>query len=107
RHIVGCRVEDYDVFSYLPSESVEVISTNGEHFPAAHLAELLTPDAGASVLLAYSGRYYSGTAAALRNSFGRGASYYLGTYLDVGGLLSFLRPALHEAGVHTVDDLDA
>ena len=106
RHIVGCRVEDYDTFSYLPSESVEVISTNGARFPAAHLAELLKPDAGASVLFTYSGRYYSGTAAALRNSFGRGASYYLGTYLDTGGLLAFLWPALHEAGIPTIDDLD-
>jgi beta-galactosidase len=106
RHIVGGRVEDYDTFSYLPSEPVEVISAYGARFPAAHLAELLTPDAGASVLLTYSGRYYSGTAAALRNSFGQGASYYLGTYLDAGGLRAFLRPALHEAGIPTVDDLD-
>ncbi len=106
RPIVGCRVEDYDTFSHLPSESVEVISNNGARFAAAHLAELLAPDVGVSVLLTYSGRYYSGTAAALRNTFGRGVSYYLGTFLDTEALLAFLRPVLHEAGIPIIGDLD-
>ena len=106
RHIVGCHVEDYDVFSWLPLEPVEVISSNGGHFAALHLAELLVPDAEASVLLTYSGRYYTSSAAALRYSFGEGASYYLGTYLNAEGLLAFLRPALQEAGVPTIEDLD-
>jgi beta-galactosidase len=106
RQVVGCWVEDYDSFSSLPSEPVEVSSGNGTRFPALHLAELLKPDSAATVLLTYSGRYYTRAAAAVRNSFGRGASYYLGTYLDIKGLLAFLQPALHEAGIPTLDGVD-
>ena len=106
RDVIGGRIEDYDCFSHLADDAVEVVSRSGARFPALHLAELIAPDAGTSAELTYKGRYYSGRAAALRNPFGQGVSYYLGTYLAAEGLEAFLREPLHESGIPTIEDLD-
>ncbi|MGA2765860.1 MAG: beta-galactosidase [Spirochaetia bacterium] len=106
RDLIGGRIDDYDCFSHLADDAVEVVSSSGARFSALHLAELIAPDTGTSVELTYEGRYYSGRAAALRNPFGQGVSYYLGTYLDAQGLEAFLREPLHESGIPTIEGLD-
>ncbi len=102
----GCTVTDYDTFSFLPDESVQVVEAGGASFAAEHLAELLEPSRGAEPLLTYRGRYYSGRVAAVRNRSGKGTAYYLGTFLSEEGLANFLRLVLGEAKLPVVDDLD-
>lgn len=104
--LAGCEVRDYDTFSHYPSERVGVITASGAHVPALHLAEVLAPKEGATTVLSYQGRYYSGAPAAVRNGFGKGSTYYLGTFLDGTALREFLKQPLRDAGVAVLDDLD-
>jgi len=104
--VAGCTVADYDAFSFLSDESVAVTDTNGNRDVAHHLAELLHPAPSAATVLTYEGRYYSGRTAAVRNAYGSGTCYLLGTYLDAKGLQSFLRQPLADASVSAAESLD-
>ncbi len=103
--VTGCAVADYDSFSTLPGDPVQVVADDGAAYPAVHLAELLRPAKEAETLLSYRGRYYSGQAAGVRNRCGRGTSYYLGTFLQEKGLAAFLRIPLVEAQIAILDGL--
>ncbi|HUZ18561.1 MAG TPA: beta-galactosidase [Spirochaetia bacterium] len=106
REMVGCTVDDYDVFSHLVSEPLEVATAGGKRIQARHLAEILSPGGEATPFLTYRGRYYTGAAAAVRNAFGRGVAYYLGTLLDADGLVELLPEILAEASIPVMAGLD-
>lgn len=75
RRLCGCVVEEYDPIGKFKQR---VSATKGESYAVTGWCDLVKPE-GAEVWARYEGRFYSGTAAVTRNSFGAGKAYYVGT----------------------------
>jgi beta-galactosidase len=97
--LAGCIIEEADVFSSVPGCTLQVKLPTGAAVPARGVAEILSPLTGTLALATYSGRYYSGRAAATLHHFGKGACLYLGTVLDAAGLSELLLPVLSDRGL--------
>jgi beta-galactosidase len=119
REVAGCHVEEYDAFSQVAgletlapaqtdrcSAGVHVCCPAGHLYRAHGLADVLVPEGNTEVTHTYADHYYAGKPAVVRNAYGAGRCYYVGTVMEADGLRGFLRyDVLPAAGVATLPDL--
>lgn len=106
REVAGCYVEEYDAFSQVAGLEMRVRCPAGHLYRAHGLADVLVPEGGAEVTHTYADHYYAGKPAVVRHPYGRGRCFYVGTVMELDGLLGFLRyGVLPAAGVSVVADL--
>ena len=67
----------------------------GVEYPATVLCDLLHLE-GAEALATYQKDFYADMPAVTRNTFGKGATYYVGTQMDDAGLAKILDQAVNE-----------
>jgi beta-galactosidase len=106
REVAGCHVEEYDAFSQVAGLEMRV-RCPADHLYRAHgLADVLVPEGGAEVTHTYADHYYAGKPAVVRNAYGAGRCFYVGTVMEADGLRGFLRHGvLPAAGVAILPDL--
>ncbi len=78
RKLVGAKVE---WFSKLQPYTEQKIEMSGWQYPAKQYMEILSPEK-AKVIGKYTDRFCKGKAAVTVNKVGKGAVYYVGTYVD-------------------------
>jgi beta-galactosidase len=106
RPLAGCVVEEYDAFNQVPGLELRVRGAGGDAERRVHgLAEVLVPDAGAEITLAYCNHYYAGRPAAVVNRVGTGRCYYVGTVLGADAMRGFLVPVLGTCGIAAMPEL--
>jgi len=106
REVAGCHVEEYDAFSQVAGLEMHVRCPADRLYRAHGLADVLVPEGSAEVTHTYADHYYAGKPAVVRNAYGAGRCYYVGTVMEADGLRGFLRHAvLPAAGVATLPDL--
>jgi beta-galactosidase len=66
--------------------------------PVHYFMELLKPD-GAEVLAGYEHRYWGSYAALTRHTYGEGAAYYVGAFLEKEQLKEIYKKAAADAGI--------
>jgi beta-galactosidase len=96
RELLGLRVEDFHPLA--AGELVGLRLTDGGEGHGHTWSELVTAGA-AEVLATFEGGALDGRPAVLRNAFGRGHAYHVGTCPDAAVLADLLRRAWTEAGV--------
>ena len=72
---------------------------DGKHYPAKTLCAVVHPKPGTEVLAVYEQDFYAGCPVITRNTWGRGAAYYLSALSDLDFLRDFYRKVGKEAGV--------
>ncbi len=73
--LAGCHVEEYDPIG---QQKQEILGKNGKTYAITSWCDLLQCDS-AKPIARYLGRYYDGTPAITKNSYGKGCVYYIGT----------------------------
>ncbi|MDR1092983.1 MAG: beta-galactosidase [Clostridiales bacterium] len=76
--LCGVLVDEYDPIG---AGSAALSTPEGKKYAATCWCDILTPQT-AEVWAAYDSEFYKGRAAAVRNRFGKGRAYYLGTVGD-------------------------
>lgn len=76
KDVFGVWAEEVDTL--YPQERNAILS-RGIEYEVADYCERLHPKAGAEVLATYQKDFYAGEAAAVKNAYGRGVAYYIGT----------------------------
>lgn len=67
------------------------------------LCDVLVPQEGTQTLAVYGeGEYYTGTPAITRRRTGKGACYYVGTFLNSEAMDAFMETVLDDAGIHSM-----
>ena len=96
REMAGIWVEEIDS---LPPEIHNGVSfSDGESADCSLVYDQIHLE-GAEALGRYTRDFYAGTPAVTRNSYGKGAVYYIGTQLEKAGLSHVLDQAAAESGV--------
>lgn len=97
--LIGGQVSFYDL---LPETETGTIQFNNNTYQWNNWADVLTPDAGTTVLASYSNQYYSGKAAVTTRKLGKGTVTYVGPDTDDGALeKAVLRQVYRTAGIAT------
>lgn len=99
RQLAGIWVEEIDALA--PEQTNTLIYDDDDSFKCNLLCDLIHLE-GASCLAKYGNDFYAGTPALTRNTFGKGATYYIGTNPDHNGIAKILDMAVLEAGVTPV-----
>lgn len=88
--LTGTDVEEYSFVA--PDDGRVMAEWDGEEIEAAVFNDLLAPvGEGAEVLAVYTGSYYAGAPALVRNRFGKGEAYYFGGAFAPGTAEAFVR----------------
>lgn len=74
RKLCGCRVAEYDPIG---ARRQRINAAKGESYAVSGWCDILETE-GAEVWARHAGRFYAGTAAITKNSFGAGRAYYVG-----------------------------
>lgn len=99
RDMAGVWVEEIDALA--PEQVNEVKFTDGATASCNLLCDLLHLE-GAEALATYQKDFYADMPAVTRNTFGKGATYYVGTQMDDAGLAKILDQAVNEVNVRAV-----
>ena len=99
RDMAGVWVEEIDALA--PEQVNEVKFTDGTTASCNLLCDLLHLE-GAKALATYQKDFYADMPAVTRNTFGKGATYYVGTQMDDAGLAKILDQAVNEVNVRAV-----
>lgn len=99
RDMAGVWVEEIDALA--PEQVNEVKFTDGTTASCNLLCDLLHLE-GAEALATYQKDFYADMPAVTRNTFGKGATYYVGTQMDDAGLAKILDQAVNEVNVRAV-----
>ena len=93
KKVLGLWVEEWSPMMEGETNRVRWVRTKGKSrertAACSHWCEVLHLE-GAKALATYERDFFAGRAAVTVNAFGRGAAYYLGTKLEVGGLARVL-----------------
>mgnify|MGYP000263094988 FL=1 len=92
-------MEEIDALA--PEQVNEVKFTDGTTASCNLLCDLLHLE-GAEALATYQKDFYADMPAVTRNTFGKGATYYVGTQMDDAGLAKILDQAVNEVNVRAV-----
>lgn len=103
RDILGIWVEENDA---LMEGERNHFDYQGRLYPAEVLCDLLHTE-GAQALGTYQEDFYRGMPALTRNSYGKGAAYYVATRSDPAFYEAFLKDIFHMAGIRPVLDTPA
>lgn len=95
RKMLGVQVEDFVPLA--AGEEVRIVA-EGANYSCDLWADLLHLE-GAETLATFAGGFYAGMPAAVRNAFGEGTAYYLGTRPEERYTGSFLERACRKIGV--------
>lgn len=98
RKLCGCHVAEYDAIG--PAVQ-ELILERGGNYRITSWCDLIEPDT-AQVLARYQGRFYSGTPAITKNSFGQGLAYYVGAVGEKALYHTLMLSVFQERGVPVV-----
>ena len=98
RTLAGVWVEEIDALS--PMQSNEVIFGDGTKASCGLLCELMHLE-GAECLARYGQDFYKDMPAAVKNRYGKGITYYIGTRMEEG-LAKILESAAADAAVKPV-----
>ncbi|MBS5522188.1 MAG: beta-galactosidase [Clostridiales bacterium] len=96
RSLAGVWVEEIDALA--PEQKNEVVFNDGSRAECGFLCDLMHLE-GARPVACYGDDFYRGTPAVVKNTFGSGAVYYVGTRMEESGLYKVLDMAVKEAGV--------
>lgn len=96
RALAGVWVEEIDALS--PEQSNEVIFGDGTKVKCGLVCDLMHTE-GAERLAEYGRDFYAGMPAAVKNKYGDGTTYYIGTEMEKEGIAKVLGMAVHEAEV--------
>ena len=96
RKMAGVWVEEIDALA--PEQSNTVRFSDGTEASCRLLCDLMHLE-GAESLAEYTSNFYAGMPAVTRNSFGKGAVYYIGANLDEKALDKVMDQMLRESGV--------
>lgn len=99
RKLAGVFVEEIDALA--PEQRGKVTLTDGTETECSLLCDLMHTE-GAEVLGSYASDFYAGMPAITRNTFGKGAVYYIGTQLAPEGLAKILNQVMEQAGTEPV-----
>ena len=99
RDMAGVWVEEIDALA--PEQVNEVKFADGTTASCNLLCDLLHLE-GAEALATYQKDFYADMPAVTRNTFGKGATYYVGTQMDDAGLAKILDQAVNEVNVRAV-----
>ena len=99
RDMAGVWAEEIDALA--PEQVNEVKFTDGTTASCNLLCDLLHLE-GAEALATYQKDFYADMPAVTRNTFGKGATYYVGTQMDDAGLAKILDQAVNEVNVRAV-----
>lgn len=101
RSLCGCYVEEYDPIG----EATQRLTTvRGGSYEITSWCDLLTPET-AQVWARYAGRFYAGTAAITKNTFGQGKAYYVGTVGEKALYRTLLLEVFQEQAVPVIEAL--
>ncbi|SHK24147.1 beta-galactosidase [Anaerocolumna jejuensis DSM 15929] len=98
RDIMGIWVEETDA---LPKGSENTFSYKGIKYPAKLLCDIMHLE-GARALSSYETEFYAGTPVIVKNEFGKGSSYYIGTSSNGEFYEEFIKDICMEKGVRPV-----
>lgn len=98
RDILGIWVEEIDA---LPPGTENSFTCEGIQYPAKILCDIMHTE-GAQIVSSYEKDFYSGTPVITKNSFGKGAAYYVGTSSDGAFYREFLKPICEGCGIKPV-----
>ncbi|MDO4900820.1 beta-galactosidase [Actinomyces sp.] len=102
--LLGCQIEERDARA--PGDGVELLLPDGTADTAHHLFEVLRPTGG-RVIGTWESGWFAGTAALIRNEFGRGAVIRLGALLSRAGrgrlIDSLIQPSPGHPGVEELE----
>lgn len=99
--LIGGKVNFYD---QLPTTVTGTIQSNSRTYTWNNWADVLTPNAGTTVLAIYSNQYYAGQAAVITRKLGKGTVTYVGPDTDDGALeKAVLQKIYNQAGITTTD----
>lgn len=99
--LIGGKVSFYDL---LPTTVTGTIQYNNHTYTWNNWADVLTADAGTTVLATYSNQYYAGQAAVITRKLGKGSVTYIGPDTDDGALeKAVLQKVYQQAGIATAD----
>ncbi len=73
--LAGCHVEEYDPIGRTKQQ---IITSSGETYTITSWCDLLVADT-AEVWASYADHYYEGVPAIMKNRYGKGTAYYVGT----------------------------
>lgn len=96
REVLGLWVEEFAV--YAEGQTAHIKTDDGQTLDCRFWSEVIHAE-GAATLARFGDDYVAGSPALTRHSFGQGASYYLGTELEEGGLAWLLDRMCREAQV--------
>ena len=99
RDMAGVWAEEIDALA--PEQVNEVKFTDGTTASCNLLCDLLHLE-GAKALATYQKDFYADMPAVTRSTFGKGATYYVGTQMDDAGLAKILDQAVNEVNVSAV-----
>lgn len=99
RELAGVWVEEIDALA--PEQRNEVVFHDGMKVQCRLVCDLMHLE-GAESLAVYDQDFYAQMPAVTRNTFGEGAVFYVGTWLEENGLAKVLGMAVEEAGVASV-----
>ena len=101
RELVGAYVEEYNPIGH----DTGVLKLNdGSVYQCRQWCDILCAE-GAEVLACYDSDFYKGKAAIARNTYGKGAAYYVGTVGQKALYDRILREALEQAQIPIVEGL--
>ena len=99
REMAGVWVEEIDALA--PEQKNKARFADGSEASCGLLCDLMHLE-GAQSLASYEEDFYAGMPAASRNSYGKGAAYYIATRFEEDGLAKILDQAVGEADVTPV-----
>lgn len=95
RRLAGCIVPEYDPIG---NGVQHIAAVRGESYQVSGWCDLLEPET-ADVWARYTDRFYAGTAAVTRNTFGDGAAYYVGAVGERAMYRTLLTEVFREQGI--------
>ena len=99
REMLGLEVEEYCPYSETQTNSIR--TTDGNQFECTFWADVIHTK-NAKALAAFESDYYAGNAAISHNQFGKGNSFYVGTFPNAAGMEWILELVCKTAGVQPV-----
>ena len=100
RDILGIWVEEEDA---LPEKEHNSFTYRGTTYPASLICDLLHTE-GAQSLCEYEQDFYAGMPVLTRNTFGKGAAYYVATHSNADFYRTLIDEICEEAGIHPIID---
>ena len=100
RDILGIWVEEEDA---LPEKDHNSFTYRGTTYPASLICDLLHTESAQS-LCEYEQDFYAGMPVLTRNTFGKGAAYYVATHSNADFYRTLIGEICEESGIHPIID---